>query len=217
MAQIIICRFVQNIIGSIIIKTYSEFDIKNIVRDLIWTSKQYKVHQLCHSILHDDRFEEWSGSSRPNQHHYGKHGLIIHTNEVIKLCFYNNTFFNCIDKKDEKLLFLAAFFHDVGKIWDYQPINKEKTEWESTQHKRKIHHISRSALTFQEACVINSGVLAQDEQDEVLHAILAHHGMREWGSPIAPKTKLAWLLHLCDGLSARLDDCETYDSNYLKK
>lgn len=30
-------------------------------------------------------------------------------------------------------------------------------------------------------------------------------------SPVAQKTRVAWLLHLCDGISARMDDAETLD------
>jgi len=47
--------------------------------------------------------------------------------------------------------------------------------------------------------------------DKVLHAILAHHGCREAGSPVAPKTREAWLVHFCDGISARMDDADTWD------
>ena len=36
----------------------------------------------------------------------------------------------------------------------------------------------------------------------------AHHGIRAWGSPVSPNTQLAWLLHLSDNLSARLNDCD---------
>ena len=48
-------------------------------------------------------------------------------------------------------------------------------------------------------------------EDEVLHCILSHHGQRAWGSPVAPKSIEAWILHLCDGLSARADDYKTLD------
>jgi 23S rRNA maturation-related 3'-5' exoribonuclease YhaM len=47
--------------------------------------------------------------------------------------------------------------------------------------------------------------------ERVCHAILAHHGTREWGSPIAPLSRVAWLVHLCDNLSARMYDAETLD------
>ena len=40
------------------------------------------------------------------------------------------------------------------------------------------------------------------------------HGQREWGSPVMPKSRVAWLLHLSDGISARMADCETTDHVY---
>jgi 23S rRNA maturation-related 3'-5' exoribonuclease YhaM len=67
-----------------------------------------------------------------------------------------------------------------------------------------IHHISRSGLVWCQAAQ-NAG-WNQPDIDEVWHCILSHHGMKEWGSPVAPQTRMAWLLHLADGLSARLDD-----------
>jgi 23S rRNA maturation-related 3'-5' exoribonuclease YhaM len=47
--------------------------------------------------------------------------------------------------------------------------------------------------------------------DSVLHAILAHHGRREAGSPVAPKSRIAWLVHLSDQISARMADADTLD------
>jgi 23S rRNA maturation-related 3'-5' exoribonuclease YhaM len=47
--------------------------------------------------------------------------------------------------------------------------------------------------------------------DKVLHCILAHHGCRAWGSPVAPSTREAWLVHLADAISARADDCDRVD------
>jgi 3'-5' exoribonuclease len=151
----------------------------------------------------------WSGSSKSHKHHYGKGGLLRHTTEVIDLCMFNNTKFEY--KINEKDLFLAALYHDVGKLWDYDPINEDMTEWTSSLHKYKIHHISRSAIYFNQmaATTIEVGF----NVDEITHAILAHHGHREWGSPVSPRTKLAWLLHLCDGISARMDDCEKFQQN----
>lgn len=154
-------------------------------------------------VLKDPRFPLWSGSSVPEKHHYGKGLLAEHTCEVAELCLCNNEYFPLGKKVNDQQLFLAALFHDVGKMWDYRPIDDTYKEWEGTTHKRMIHHISRSALVWQEAASKFSFLW---DKDEVLHAILAHHGMREWGSPVSPGTRLAWLLHLCDGISARMDD-----------
>jgi 23S rRNA maturation-related 3'-5' exoribonuclease YhaM len=73
-----------------------------------------------------------------------------------------------------------------------------------------IHHISRSAIIWAEAA---SRLYTNYSKyyEPVLHAILAHHGFREAGSPVAPKTRVAWLVHLCDNISARMDDADTFD------
>jgi 3'-5' exoribonuclease len=171
------------------------------------------VSDACNVLLDDKRFSIWSGSSKPEQHHYGDGGLLKHTAEVVRLCLMNNVVMNY--KIDERELFLAALFHDAGKMWDYVHTghSEDSGKWVSAPHKRKIHHISRSSIYFNQ--VASNYLLPQGFEearvDEVTHAILAHHGQRAWGSPVAPKTKLAWMLHLCDGISARMDDCDKND------
>ena len=39
----------------------------------------------------------------------------------------------------------------------------------------------------------------------LLHLVIAHHGEREFGSPVEPKTPEAWALHLIDNLDAKLE------------
>ena len=56
---------------------------------LVNKSKELDLLQLSHNVLRDERFPIWSGSGRPFQHHYGNSGLVIHTAEVVNLCFLN--------------------------------------------------------------------------------------------------------------------------------
>lgn len=191
-------------------------------------AETFNCMDVCSYIFDDPRFAICSGSGKPHQHHNGDGGLVIHTAEVVRLCLTINlgdwTVNGPVPIVSCKQLFLAAFFHDVGKMWDYQrvssggnsPDDPIVTSWTGTTHRRNIHHISRSALTWQKAvdkadAYPNKTLYSQEFVDEVLHAILSHHGMREWGSPVTPNSKLAWILHLCDGLSARLDDCLKFD------
>jgi 3'-5' exoribonuclease len=168
---------------------------------------QFGYRQICDVVLKDVRFPKWSGASHAGTHHYGDGGLIKHVSEVVDLCLDNNKYFSAQEKNvDVGHLFLAALFHDAGKMWDYERIGVG--EWRAAEHKYKIHHICRSALVWQDAYTRFPYGLKQEHFDEILHAILAHHGRREWGSPVEPQTRLAWLLHLCDGLSARMDDCK---------
>lgn len=194
-------------------------------------SKKFNVYELCKPILEMPKFQICSGSGNPAHHHYGDGGLVEHTLDVCQLCLMNNEYFKEYGKGiDEKILFVAAFFHDVGKIHDYKrEICTEcgnEPVWEYSSHKKLIHHISRSVMMFRD-CVgdLTDRVTTQDRGyehihwittntvDEIIHAILAHHGAKEYGSPVLPRTGLAWLLHLCDAMSARMDDCSKGNHN----
>ena len=178
--------------------------------------------QIAERVLAYPGFGTCSGSSKPEQHHYGTGGLQQHTWEVVTLCLDNERIADFNMKKDVSRLelFFAALFHDVGKVHDYElvdgPMHYEPKIWVGTEHRRNIHHISRSAIIWSKA-VAETG-LFKEMEDNVLHAILAHHGLREYGSPVAPNTKVAWLLHLCDSISARMDDVDKMDiANYKPK
>jgi len=180
----------------------------NYKQHLIDRANNLGVYDIASVVIADPLFELWSGSSKEHQHHYGKGGLIQHTCEVVELCFAN---FNLLKLDVDPIeLYLSALFHDCGKMWDYEPINEEYTKWKGTEHKRTIHHISRSAITWNRACAFHEFDYGK-YADSVTHNILSHHGQREWGSPVMPKTKAAWLLHLCDGISARMNDADKCD------
>ncbi len=170
-------------------------------------TNEYHVYDIAKDLLNQPKFETWSGSSKNHQHHYGKGGLLQHTLEVVELCIRINEYYG--NPVNTSHLILAALYHDAGKIYDYTPVNEEMTEWTKTTHKRRIHHISRSAIMWSKASE-NSG-LSEEVIDDILHSILSHHGLREWGSPVYPSSKMAWILHLCDGMSARVNDCEKFD------
>lgn len=176
----------------------------------------HDLNSIASSVLEDERFPVWSGASKPMQHHYGKGGLAQHTLEVIELCMQTNRYYKHV--VDRQHLVLAALFHDAGKMYDYEPMILSDTiyteenkydDWQGTTHKRRIHHISRSGVIWMAAA--DSHSMKDEDKDDILHAILSHHGQRAWGSPVAPNTKLAWMLHLCDGISARIEDCEKFD------
>ena len=150
------------------------------------------------------QFPFWSGSHDPKFHHFGEGGLIQHTREVVELGLHSIAMLDNCKYVDQSEYFLAALFHDTGKMYDY-----EEGTWASTPHKRLIHHIPRSALIWHDICGKNE--IYEVYHDRVLHAILAHHGTREAGSPVAPKSRVAWLLHLSDAMSARMNDCDTLD------
>jgi 23S rRNA maturation-related 3'-5' exoribonuclease YhaM len=201
------------------------------VEKLSLMADSLKVMPLARRVLENPKFPLWTAAAKPEQHHYGQGMLVQHTFEVCELCLKTNEYFKTLGKGvDDGKLFLAALFHDSGKMWDYEPVvvtglyahclgvtpPVDYKDWQKTKHARQVYHITRSVMEWEEA-KSQASINTFDADDEVLHAIIAHHGRREWGSSTSPCTRMAWLLHLCDNLSARMDDCLRLDSMVAKK
>lgn len=186
-------------------------------QNLIKYCEEYQITEFVQNVLTDGRFTYWSGSGKPEHHHYGDGGLLKHTSEVVMFCFDIATRHQAMGgvKVNIRELLVSAIWHDYGKIWDYQrDINGIWGKFDN--HARRIHHISRSAIEFEKnyTWLTLQPWFKEDNninRDNIIHNILSHHGQREYGSPVAPATKEAWILHLADNLSARLDDCEKHD------
>jgi 3'-5' exoribonuclease len=174
----------------------------------------YGVETLCKRVLDSSEFSWWSGAGKDIHHHYGDGGLIRHTYEVVQYVITASSTHRQMGGSviNSEELFVSAIWHDYGKLWDYQ---KVAGVWgKHDTHARQIHHISRSALEFAKWYdqLVSEGVdVSNVNKDNVIHNILSHHGCREWGSPVSPVTKEAWILHLADNMSARLDDCNKHD------
>ena len=179
------------------------------LKQLIDLNLKNKEKACALEILENKEFGKCSASVN-EKHHCYTGGLAKHTREVTELTIAMALTADSFkvgkkNKKRKKIkineLVLACLFHDTGKTKDY---TKKKEKWVGTKHKREIHHISESCFIWNrlaEKHGIDKKVIYN-----VNHAILAHHGLREWGSPVAPNTGIAWLLHLADSASARLEE-----------
>ena len=172
-------------------------------------AKNLNVDHLSNFALDYQNFTTCSGAPYERYHHYGDRGLVIHTFEVIEACFGMSTSFIEYNV-DPVELFLSALFHDIGKTHDY--MQDDDGKWVPTPHRRLIGHISKGVEIWHRAVIRwgSVGFIAK-YKDNVTHAILSHHGCREWGSPVGPKRRAAIILHHADSVSARLHDCDTLD------
>jgi 3'-5' exoribonuclease len=189
----------------------------NYRRELFAMAASLNVERIASELLNNYSFLIQSGSQRKRAHHYGAGGLLKHTWEVCSLVLQNATFYLAAHPNlDLQELFISALYHDYGKVWDYErdPVTLEYSEKTHNNHRRRIHHISRSAIEWE--VIARKLNIDKDFTERVTHNILSHHGQREWGSPVAPLSREAWILHLCDGISARVDDCDRVDLATVK-
>lgn len=125
-------------------------------------------------------------------HHAYPGGLLVHTYQLLNmfsslrrtLPFKVNPFIVCI----------ACLFHDYIKLAEYDP---ETYDYQPIMFLKG--HVTGSAEVLGE-------LMRKEGFDSNLilhcqHAILAHHGRLEWGTPVLPATPEAFLVHHLDMLS----------------
>jgi len=134
------------------------------------------------------------GYGGAKHHHAYLGGLAVHVAEVVKLLLKMANP-QCIDLD---VLLTAACWHDHGKLREYEL--KSDGSIGTTPYAKEVGHVVGSVMEFYQHWPSND-MLAK--RDAVIHCMLAHHGRREWGSPVEPATAEAWLLHAADMLSSR--------------
>lgn len=128
-------------------------------------------------------------------HHAYPGGLLNHTHQMLHML---EGLYPCLpyEIKVERCI-LAVLFHDYGKVYEYSP------EGETQQDMYLLGHIYISAHKLQN--VLEQQHIDAEEIKRIIHVILAHHGTREFGSPVLPCTQEAIIVNLLDNLSAKTD------------
>ena len=94
----------------------------------------------------------------------------------------------------------AAILHDIGKLveLDYHPV-----EAKYTKEGQLIGHVLIGRDLVREAARKIDG-FPMETLLLLEHAILTHHGKREWGAPVLPQTIEALLVSFADDLDATM-------------
>lgn len=176
------------------------------------------LRACCRTLTREDKFFAWPASL--SFHHHYEGGLATHTLEVIDCALIAS---DGVMGVDRDVLIAASLWHDAAKILEYEIIqvlpsgeppegclrrgvNDDRIEyWQKASFYKQVGHISGSMAMFY-AAARQQGNVPQETVDAVCHAVLAHHGRREWGSPVEPQTVEALLLHQADMLSAKYGD-----------
>lgn len=199
---------------------------KQLIESVLASCYDTYYGQITYPILikHWNKFSKWTAAS--GQHHTQLGGLLTHTAEVVGLADVLSEYFN--NKYGEgfinrPLLLCAAILHDIGKTYELD-VNTLSGKTEYNTHSTLTSHIM-DALTlvdiqayelgFGKAKVLDdfgndTGELKPDysveEEKEAIellkHCLAAHHGKLEYGSPITASIPEAYLLNMCDLLSA---------------
>jgi len=157
--------------------------------------------QCCFTPEVIAHFRKWPAAV---QHHGAVvGGLLEHTVNVATIAYEFTQLYSC----DQNLVLAGALLHDIGKLEELE----EQVGAGFTPMGRLVGHIILGMQYVQEQA---QQVWELDEviRDDLLHIILAHHGKKEFGSPIPPATIEALIVHQADAAEAALtgflDHCE---------
>jgi 3'-5' exoribonuclease len=129
-------------------------------------------------------------------HHAYVGGLLEHTLSMVKIGRLLAKHYPYVNKD---LLVSGILLHDMGKAIEYTT----GPTFDFTEDGRLIGHISRAAILI-ELAAKEMGNFPAPQLQHLIHLVLSHHGIQEWGSPVVPKTLEAVLLHQIDLLDSRV-------------
>jgi 3'-5' exoribonuclease len=145
-------------------------------------------------------------------HHARRGGLVEHIAQMMRAGDAMAAVYAALNRD---LLLAGILFHDSGKLWE-NCFPKESFIMPHDFRAELIGHISmgvelvnRLWQRLKEEAVFSSWNLLSPESDLVrlhlIHLVASHHGEKQFGSPVEPKTPEAMTLHLIDNLDAKLE------------
>ncbi len=139
-------------------------------------------------------------------HHAYRGGLLEHTLNVVELVKKAQELHLQLDRD---MLIAAGLLHDLGKVYELEG----ELAYEYSDVGGFVGHV---VLTDR----LVTDKIAQVPQfplglaDLLCHALLSHHGQREWGAPVVPATPEACALHYADNLDARVQGFQSIIDQY---
>ncbi|WP_127837450.1 HD domain-containing protein [Clostridium prolinivorans] len=178
--------------------------IEEVISDIETISKEeFKSPEII--SLNDYFFKDKSflekfknGIGGLNQHHNYIGGLAEHTLNVMYMTKVMAYRYNC---RHKEIAILAAKLHDIGKTEEYDvngPFSVSiRGEMEG--------HIVIGVTMIEEAFKSGGNIYSEDFKNRIKGCIVQHHGKIEYGSPKAPNTEEAFIVHYADFVDATMN------------
>jgi len=130
-------------------------------------------------------------------HHAYRGGLLEH---ILKMAEVGRLVARAYNA-NEDLVFAGIVLHDIGKL---QELGYEAGSASYTRDGNLVGHIALGLILVRETA---NGIAAfpQDLRAQVEHIVASHHGSKEYGSPVEPKTLEAFIVAAVDELDAKVN------------
>jgi 3'-5' exoribonuclease len=144
---------------------------------------------------HERELREWPAAQ--TVHHAYRGGLLEHT---LKMAEVGRLLARAYEA-NEDLVLAGMLLHDVGKL---QELSYEPGAIGYTRDGNLLGHVALGLILVREAMNGISG-FPDDLRAQIEHLVLSHHGSREHGAPVEPKTIEAFIVASVDELDSRIN------------
>ncbi len=162
------------------------------------TVKDPFLSELITAFRNDEEF--WgSFLSMPASktiHHPYVGGLLEHTLSVVEILDALVAHYD--DDINRDILITGGFLHDIGKIRELSP----EPGGSYTDEGLMLGHMVLGAEMVRSTIAGLSDFPTELEM-ELLHTVISHQGIPEWGSPVVPMTREALIIHFVDNMDAK--------------
>jgi 3'-5' exoribonuclease len=172
--------------------------------DEMWTElkthlqsvRDANIRVLLNRIVteHEAQLREWPAAQ--SIHHAYRGGLLEHKLKMAE----TGRFLARAYTANEDLVLAGVLLHDIGKL---QELQYEPGGTSYSRDGNLVGHIGLGLIMVREAINGISG-FPDDLRAQIEHLIVSHHGTRDHGSPVEPRSIEAFILAMVDELDTRI-------------
>jgi 3'-5' exoribonuclease len=144
---------------------------------------------------HAEQLKTWPAAQ--TIHHAYRGGFLEHITKMAEVAAPLSAAYGA----NADLVFAGVVLHDIGKL---QELAYDGGTGSYTRDGNLVGHIALGLILAREAINGISG-FPIELRSQIEHLIASHHGTREYGSPVEPKTIEAFILNAVDELDAKLN------------
>jgi len=170
-----------------------------------------RLRLLCQTYLQEYGEKFRRAAAARDYHHARRGGLLEHTTQMMRS---GAALQQAYPNLNWDLIRTGILFHDCGKLWelDYQAqgfVSPMTTIGELLGHItigiELVNKLWRGLEANPEFSPAGTQPPREQVREHLLHLIASHHGQKEYGAPVTPRTPEAWILHHIDNIDAHLE------------
>ncbi len=179
-------------------------ELQRLVRDHVQSDE---VRRFLFALFDDElwRKKYLRAPAAVSNHHAYLAGLAEHSLSMARLAITLGRHYDAYypGLVDTDLLIAGCIVHDMAKTEELE----YRRSFAYTTEGRLVGHVVRGAEIVGEVARSMTPALDEHFTIQLKHLILSHHGKKEYGAPVTPKSPEAILLHYLDMIDSRMNMC----------